>query len=498
MRPDPVNTLSQPCRPRRRTHAAGFAIALGLLVAHDLVATRRLAGADPQPQRNIVYAQRSGEDLQLDLVVPDGAGPFPLLLFIHGGGWREGSRENVWVAALDAAGKGYAAAAVSYLFAPKYAWPEQLEDVRAALKWLRSNAAKLKIDPDRVGAVGWSAGGQLSLFLGLTDPKTGADAAPVDAVVNYFGPTDMTKDVFNDTVDKLLYDLAGGSREEKGAVYKDFSAVSHVAAGCAPVMTFHGTTDELVPVEQARILHKALDAAKVPNRLEILEGKGHGWEGLDMEHTKLAGFEFLDMYLKGPELPLLAVEDFAVDAEHWVPTEPDAWKAGAVGGRPAYVLGKPATPYEPKVRSPVHYSLLRGEGLSNFVLEVEALSTAKEYDHRDVCIIFGWQDPEHFYYAHLAKAADPNAHSIFLVDGKPRVSIAKERTAGVEWRDAWHRLRVQRDAASGKIEVYFDDLSKPILQATDKTFRSGRVGLGSFDDTGAFRKFRLFGKRPDK
>jgi len=149
--------------------------------------------------------------------------------------------------------------------------------------------------------------------------------------------------------------------------------------------------------------------------------------------------------------------------------------------------------YSPKVRSPKNINLLKEATVGSFVLDMRALSTNKEYGHRDLCFFFGYQDPSHFYYAHIASKADAHAHSIFLVDGKPRVSIATSRTKGVTWDDQWHAVRIVRDADTGKIEVYFDDMSKPIMIAEDKHFTWGRVGVGSFDDTGMFDDIRLRG-----
>jgi len=450
-------------------------------------------GGEPEILKDLVYAEPGGDRLQLDLAIPDGPGPHPTILFIHGGGWREGARQHAWGAVQDALRAGFAAASPSYRFAPGHVWPAQLDDVRSALRWLRANASKHRLDARRIGACGWSAGGHLSLMLGLAAPAAGDDAR-VEAVVNFFGPTDLTRDVFNDAVDKILADLTGGSREAKAAAYRDSSPVTHVSPGDAPVLTFHGTKDELVPDEQARVLHRALDLAGIPNRLEILEGRGHGWGGADGERTRDETLAFFDRHLRGSSLPLLVAEDFAQGAERWEPTEPEAWKVEGAAGDRRYLLGRPQKQYEPPVRSPYHYSLLKDLEVSDFVLDADLRSTVKDYGHRDLCLVFGWQGPQQFYYVHLARAADPHAHSVFLVDRKPRVSIATERTAGVEWGDGWHRVRVRRDAGSGKIEVYFDDLTKPILSAEDRTFLHGKVGLGSFDDTGEFRAIRLRGK----
>ena len=145
-----------------------------------------------------------------------------------------------------------------------------------------------------------------------------------------------------------------------------------------------------------------------------------------------------------------------------------------------------ASKYEPKVRSPLNIALRREAELDGFVLDVKVRSTTRDYGHRDLCLIFGYVDPSHFYYVHIAKEADPHANSIFLVDGKPRVSIAETRTKGTAWTDGWHDVRLKRDPGSGLIEVFFDDMTHPVMTAHDKTFAHGRIGLGSFDDTGMF------------
>jgi len=110
--------------------------------------------------------------------------------------------------------------------------------------------------------------------------------------------------------------------------------------------------------------------------------------------------------------------------------------------------------------------------------------TGKEYGHRDMCIFFGYQDPAHFYYVHIATKADAHANSIFIVNGQPRVSIATDRTDGTDWGTGYHDVRIVRNCTTGAIEVYYDDMDKPIMRAQDKTFKTGRLGIGSFDDTG--------------
>lgn len=180
-------------------------------------------------------------------------------------------------------------------------------------------------------------------------------------------------------------------------------------------------------------------------------------------------------------------DDFERDAATgWTFTDPAAWRIARTedGGRVLELFG--ASQYEPKVRSPLNIALIEGEEFGAFDLRARVRSTVKDYGHRDLCLIFGYVDPAHFYYVHMAKAADPHAHSVFLVNDAPRLSIAETRTKGVDWTDGWHEVRLVREPDSGLVEFYFDDLEKPIMTAHDKTFAKGRIGLGSFDDKGMF------------
>lgn len=192
---------------------------------------------------------------------------------------------------------------------------------------------------------------------------------------------------------------------------------------------------------------------------------------------------------------LLYADDFDRGLDHWEMTDAKAWAIGEDEGKPALVL-KQNSKYRPEVRSP--YSIARPKEVKagDFVLEVRAKSTAREYGHRDLCFFFGYQDPSHFYYVHLATAADPHAHSVFLVNGADRVSIAKERTEGVRWTNGYHTVRIVRETDSGRIAVFFDDMEKPIITAEDKTLLEGGIGLGSFDDTGVFSNLRVWTKAP--
>lgn len=203
---------------------------------------------------------------------------------------------------------------------------------------------------------------------------------------------------------------------------------------------------------------------------------------------------FTSPLMGAEELPVLLEADF-VDAnlQSWKMSDAEAWRVTETDTGKAIELFKQSK-YKPEVRSPVNYALWDLREVTDFQLDVKLKSTTRDYGHRDLCLFFGYQDPKHFYYVHMAKEADPHAHSVFLVDGKPRVSIATDRTDGVSWTKGWHHARIVRDATSGTITVYFDDMTKPIISAKDTTFTWGKVGIGSFDDTGMFTDIVLRGK----
>jgi hypothetical protein len=196
------------------------------------------------------------------------------------------------------------------------------------------------------------------------------------------------------------------------------------------------------------------------------------------------------------DLPLAYQTDFERDqATGWDFTDKSAWRIKRLDDQHTQVLELfQASKYQPAVRSPLNIALLQGHDLANFVLDLKVRSTTRDYGHRDICLFFGHQDPSHFYYVHLGKQADDAANSIFLVNGKPRVSIAEKRTEGTPWTDGWHHVRIVRNVKDGLIQVYFDDMKSPAMSAHDQTFGHGRLGVGSFDDTGMFDEIRIWGK----
>jgi hypothetical protein len=192
-------------------------------------------------------------------------------------------------------------------------------------------------------------------------------------------------------------------------------------------------------------------------------------------------------------LPLVFEDGFEDGMARWEPTDAKAWEVREDEGKQVLALHK-SSEYSPPVRSPHSIAWVKNLNVSDFVLEVRARQTGREYGHRDLCFFFGRQDAGKFYYVHIATVADPHANSIFLVNDEPRVSIAEERNDGTDWAKGYHTIRVVRDAKAGTILVYFDDLEKPIMKSTDTHFTTGPVGVGSFDDTGNFDSVRIWAR----
>jgi acetyl esterase/lipase len=249
---------------------------------------------DPLPagiraDTDLVYRRAGGHALRLDVYSPaDPARPGgrrrPAVLAIHGGGWRGGSKRVYGRMAAQLARHGYVVAAVDYtLSAPgSPSWPANLDDLREAVRWLRRHAEDYAIDPDRIAAVGASAGGHLAALL-ATAPA-GADAsdptsARVQAVVDFYGPTDLPALVQRSApagVSVGLY-LGGGPRDVPDR-YAAASPALHVIQDTPPVLMIHGDGDRLVPVDQSRRLAAALGTAGVPHRLLVVPGARHGFD----------------------------------------------------------------------------------------------------------------------------------------------------------------------------------------------------------------------------
>jgi len=197
-------------------------------------------------------------------------------------------------------------------------------------------------------------------------------------------------------------------------------------------------------------------------------------------------------------LPLVFFDDFeSGEADKWEQSDPKAWRIAAQGTNKVYNQFQQSQVQTP-VRSPFNRALVKDVVVGDFVLDVKLQSTKEDYDHRDMCLFFGFQDPAHLYYVHLGKKTDDHANQIFIVNNEPRKKISTTTTAGTAWTDNWHHARVVRKVDSGTIQVFFDDMEKPAMTATDKTFAWGQVGIGTFDDTGNFDDVIVYGKKVER
>jgi len=194
------------------------------------------------------------------------------------------------------------------------------------------------------------------------------------------------------------------------------------------------------------------------------------------------------------ELPILVDEDFEAGSDRWQPADAQSWKIVKTPQGNVYSLFQDSK-YQPPYRSPVNIALLKDVVVGDFVLDLRLQSTVKDYNHRSMVVLFGYQDPAHFYYVHFGKRTDDHANQIFIVNGAPRVKISTRTTPGTPWDDAWHRVKIVRSVADGKIDVYFDDMNSPVMTALDTTFTWGQIGIGTFDDHGNFDDLALRGKQ---
>jgi len=201
---------------------------------------------------------------------------------------------------------------------------------------------------------------------------------------------------------------------------------------------------------------------------------------------------------KGDQLPegykLVYKQDFedVNSLKDFIATDIRAWKWGKDDDR-GYIEQFGRSKYKYKVRSPYNIALVGNIETQDFVLFADLQQTGKEYGHRDMCVFYNFQNRSRFYYTHIASVTDKHAHNCFIVNEKPRTKISHETSNGHKWSSKpWHNVKVVRQQESGKIEIYVNDMSKPIMRATDKTFGMGRIGFGSFDDTGRISKVRLY------
>ena len=240
--------------------------------------------------RDIAYVTDGHERQKLDLYVPDAGKNLPLIIWIHGGAWRGGNKTHYFPKAYLNA--GYAGASINYRLSQHAIFPAQIEDVKAAVRWLRANSETYRIDPSRFAAWGSSAGGHLVAMLGTTGDiaefKVGENlhvSSQVQAVVDYYGPTDFLQMDAQRLPDGLVHDapdspesqLVGGPIQENEDRVAKANPITYVSKEDPPFLIIHGDQDKLVPYQQSVLLKDALEKAGVPVKFYRVEGGGHGW-----------------------------------------------------------------------------------------------------------------------------------------------------------------------------------------------------------------------------
>jgi acetyl esterase/lipase len=261
-----------------------LAVALCHTTGRPILAKPRLAEVtNTTVQRDLVYKRVNGTVLTLDLYRPqEVSGPLPVIIWIHGGGWRSGGKERCPAAALVP--DGFAVASIDYRLTSAAPFPAQIEDCKAAVRWLRANASTYDLDPDHIGAWGMSAGGHLAALLGTSggvpELEGSGDnmqySSRVQAVCDVAGPADLPAMTNLGPKRRFAIEaLLGGSLERDKAKAITASPIHYVSKDNPPFLIVHGEADRVVPVEQSERLYEELRKAGVNATLKILPLVGH-------------------------------------------------------------------------------------------------------------------------------------------------------------------------------------------------------------------------------
>ncbi|MDF1840511.1 MAG: alpha/beta hydrolase [Rubripirellula sp.] len=265
-----------------------------------LIAASQLPAAEAQydVREKIVYSQVGERELLMDAFVPKDEGTYPAVLVVHGGAWRSGSRIQLRGYAIALARMGFVCFAIDYRLAPKHKFPAQIEDCRAAVKWIRKNGSKYKADTTRLGAIGYSAGGHLVSLLATTGEapceQNGNIDTRIQCCVAGGAPTDFR--FFPDQGNWAEYWM-GGNLKTEPEKFRLASSTAFVDSADPPTFFFNGTSDTLVPVTWSENCYTALKEAGVRTEMYTIQGAGHMQAASDPIALKKA-YEFLQEELK--------------------------------------------------------------------------------------------------------------------------------------------------------------------------------------------------------
>lgn len=258
--------------------------------------------ADPteseiEVREKIVYSTVEDRELLLDAFVPQAEGKCPAVLVVHGGAWRSGDRLQLRSYASSLAKRGFVCFAIDYRLAPQHKFPAQIEDCRAAIMWIRANAADYRVDKERLGAIGYSAGGHLVCLLATTgeppSEKNGNVDTRIKAAAAGGAPTDFRS--FPDNGKWAEYWM-GGDLKTQPTLFRDASATVFVDKDDAPVFFFNGDADKVVPIAWSKSCFEALKEKGVRTEMHTVEGAGHLEAAKDQAALEKA-YKFLEVEL---------------------------------------------------------------------------------------------------------------------------------------------------------------------------------------------------------
>ena len=274
------------------------------------VSHAQLAGV--KALRDLVYVEGGHERQKLDLYLPEKAdGPLPLIIWVHGGGWQNGNKDGCPPLHADYAAQGYAVASINYRLSGHAVFPAQIEDCKAAIRWLRAHAKEYSLDPQRFGVWGSSAGGHLVALIGTSgDVKefdVGANleqSSRVQAVCDYFGPTDFTVFVTTPGYESHAADASPEAKLIGGAVLQNkdkaerVNPITYVTKDDPPFLIIHGDKDPTVPINQSQLLFAALKQTEVSAHFHTIHGAGHGGPGFASKKIDDMVRTFFEEHLK--------------------------------------------------------------------------------------------------------------------------------------------------------------------------------------------------------
>jgi acetyl esterase/lipase len=250
------------------------------------------AAQTPEPQFAVVpdvqYCTDGGKPLLMDVFIPKhrNVTPTPAVLWIHGGGWERGDKSGN-SGAQFLANAGFVTASLSYRLSDDSPFPAAVEDCKCAIRFLRANAPKYGIDPERIGAAGSSAGGHLAELLATADQTAGLEgnggwqnvSSKVQAAASYFGVSDLTVPFPQDTV-RVIVKFFRGTEKEEPVLYRKASPILYVSKGDPPLLLVHGAKDDGVPFDQSVRMAKAYRRLSLPVEFISVKNAGHDFQHL--------------------------------------------------------------------------------------------------------------------------------------------------------------------------------------------------------------------------